>query len=396
MKPNQNTRDDNELDLLLRTAQWPPFRAEQLARLTSQWRSARRRRARVVYARCAIAAGLLLTLGTFVLHYRRTDSSATRIDSALTETRHLLSSERPSPAIDHSPATLDISGSSREDDQIVARDANVYERVMMNARVRDGSRAGAVSRPKSLESKVEELVADLAGDVKADVTQRLPVGERDIMRCERILWDIVADSTGDRHVGAARLLARVATPRSIPTLFNLVNDPATHDVALFALGRLATTPELARLATVERDATVRLDLFKMLLERRTTESVGLYLVCVGNQDSRSFALTAIADMADAPTDLLVVFLQSPQKSLRLAAAQALSQLSTPEVAGRLSELATDGPSRQEALIALLLSHSAEANFFLNRARQNLYLMASVHAAEQELQTLAVSNGGNLR
>jgi hypothetical protein len=75
-------------------------------------------------------------------------------------------------------------------------------------------------------------------------------------------------------------------------------------------------------------------LFEKLLARRTPESVGLYLVCVDTRDSRASALMAIANMAEPPVDLLVSFLSSSQKTLRLAAARALAQC---------GHAATDGP-----------------------------------------------------
>jgi hypothetical protein len=49
-----------------------------------------------------------------------------------------------------------------------------------------------------------------------------------------------------------------------------------------------------------------------------------------------------------------------------------------------------GIGRQEALVALLLSSNAQAADILSRARHDLYLVASVQAAEFELHLLSNS------
>ena len=189
--------------------------------------------------------------------------------------------------------------------------------------------------------------------------------------------------------GAAIALSRIGTPRSLNVLVDLTRDPLTHAAAVSGLCRLGRAVDLASLATVEADSKLRRKLLATLLERQTEESVGLLLDFVRSPGFRADALAAAETVEQPPVDLLVGFLESPQKSTRLAAAQALGRLPDVDLPERLSGSALGGIGRQEALVALLLSPNAQAASFLNQARQDLYLVASVHAAEQELHSLEI-------
>ncbi len=57
----------------------------------------------------------------------------------------------------------------------------------------------------------------------------------------------------------------------------------------------------------------------------------------------------------------------------------------PEVIASLAASLADAGLRQPALVALLLNHTPQAAAVLHEAREDLYLMASVRAAEFELQ-----------
>ncbi len=384
MERDQSFASDPELDRLLGQAKWPEPRPEEIRRLRGYWQTARRRRARRLYAVCAVAATLLMTVGIRAWRSPQESPKAIATHAAF------------EPSTGHSATVASESPSVSAGDLFAARDPNLYERVVMMGapRERVAKSRTATKRPP-IERTIDELIAILITDPSDDITDWLPVGERDLARCERMLWGIIESASDDRRLAATRVLVQLATPRSMPILMGLANDLATHDVAVLGLARLVSTAELARLASIDPDAKLRQILLGKLLERRTLEAVGLYLSFVDSQDSRALALAAIANMADPPVDYLLSFIESPQRSLRLAAARTLAQLPGPEVARRLSELALDGVGRQEALIALLLSHNSQANNFLNHARRDLYLVASVHAAEQQLLSLGNPSGGNL-
>jgi HEAT repeat protein len=405
MESNKHLGEDAELDRLLGQAQWPEPRAEQIARLGGHWRSiARRRRMRRNYGILATAASLLVAAGALEWRNTAIQPQATVVAKSRPEGKAIAKNPRESvpeqPSIAPSPVAASRTaepqppGSSME-----PRDPSMYERVvLMSASANhDRNRRGRVKpQPvdRTIEESLEAWIVALSKNPNAEIGEPLAGAQNDLARCERLLWDIISRGSAERRLGAARVLARIATPRSLPVLIELTNDPTTRGAAILALGRLASVSDLARLASVEPDAKLRRNLLRSLLERRTDESIGIYLDFVNHRGTRADALGAAADMADPPVDLLLAFLESSQKSLRLAAAQALARLPNPQIARRLSGSVLDGIGRQEALVALLLSRSAQAEGVLREARQNLYLVASVQAAEQELHSLT-ARGGNL-
>lgn len=394
MKFNERPNNESEFDRLLGHAQWPEPRVEQISRLEDRWRTISRRRIRLMYGVCAMAASILVIAGLFAL---RSEKAGTKpITVAGSEAADVASTKNPRvsepipfrsqpPALVSSAAQPEPAGWSAQ-----PRDANIYERVaLMTVSAGRRSNRHAPAKPEPDNGLLEDLIVALAGDPRADVDERLASVERDLVRYERSLWEIARRGSPERRRGAARVISRIGTAQSLPILADLMNDPTTHEAGILGLCRLASVADLARLATVELDPELRRSLLSTLLARRTEESVGLYLGFVNDQNFRTDALAAVATTTDPPVDLLLAFLESSQKSWRLAAAQTLGRLPDPEIAERLSESVFRGVGRQEALIALLLSSNAQAVGFLNQARQNLYLVATVQAAEQQLRSLAI-------
>lgn len=390
MPSNRDTGDD-ELDRLLRQARWPETRGDQAARLGDYWRRIRvaRRRSRFVYGGLAMAASVLLLAG--ILAWR---GPGTMPEAKVSRTND--SRPQPRPAPDPSPPVAHLETPRSQppaEGAVASRDPNLYERVILMAATKHNARPAAGDRG-DLEKLAEKLMDTLAKDAQADVEERLVALQGDLPRCERLLWKSVRQGSDERRLGAARLLARIGTPRSLPILAELANVPAAHEAAVQGLARLARDRELARLAAVEPDVRLRRQLLEMLLARQSPDAVGLFLGFVNEPRSRSDALAVLAEVKNPPADALLAYLQSPQHTLRLAAALALSRVSDPAVVERLCE-SVWGIGRQEALIALLLSRSEKATGCLNEARGNLYLVASVQAAEQQLHSLQIPRGGNL-
>jgi hypothetical protein len=244
------------------------------------------------------------------------------------------------------------------------------------------------------EASFYEFVAAAGPNGAAAIAMRFGELRVDIPRLERQLWTSVRPGDGKRRLAAARLLAHIGSPRSLPVLVELAADPLTHEAALGGLGRLADDRDLARLAAVEPDERLRRQLLGVLLARGTSESVGLYLELVQHRNTRSDALAVLAQMEHPPADALLSYLESPQGAWRLAAAQALSRIADPAVFERLCQ-SLGGIGRQEALVALLLSPSPRAAECLNHARHNVYLVAAVQAAERQLHSLGIQRGGNV-
>lgn len=370
---------DDELDRLLERAQWPAASDEQLARLTTGWRWLRmRRRLRVGLGAVAVAAGLLLAASIALLRTDRVSPRPVATDSS-PPVASPQSADDSSVAVKpeaHPPTKSLAEGISRE--------PNLYERLLLSRMIARG-RGAAQDRP-DVTAAVASLIEAVADDPSADVTEPLAQVADNLPAVERRLWSVARQETGRRRLGAARLLSRIGTPRSLPVLVELAGDRATHSAAMLGLARMAGDDELARLASMERDSDLRRQLFAMLASRATPRALAHYLSLIDQQATRDEALRALADVASPPVEPLFRYLESPRQRVRLAAALALSRLPDPAVVGRLCA-SVRGIGRREALIALLLSPSDQAAGCLDEARQNLYLVASVHAAEQHLEQL---------
>ena len=394
MKFNERPNNESEFDRLLGHAQWPEPRVEQVSRLEDRWRTISRRRVRLMYGVCATAASVLVIAGFFAFRTKETGSKPITVAGGEpadnTDTKDPPFSE-PVPLRTQPPAL--VSSAAQPEPAVWSaqpRDANTYEQVtLMTVSAERRSNRRAPAKPEPDDSLLEDLILALASDPRADVDERLASVERDLARYERSLWELARRGSSERRRGAARVISRIGTAQSLPILADLMNDPTTHEAGILGLCRLASVADLARLATIELDPELRRSLLSTLLARRTEESVGLYLGFVNDQNFRTDALVAAATATEPPVDLLLAFLENSQKSWRLAAAQALGRLPDPDIAERLSESVFRGVGRQEAIIALLLSSNAQAVGFLNQARQNLYLVATVQAAELQLRSLAI-------
>ncbi len=275
-------------------------------------------------------------------------------------------------------------------DSLAPRDPNLYERVLLAGVFTQSQSANRVAEKNSqTRATIEALITAFADDADPDLGDRLSAVDLERQQLEPFLWDVISQSDASRRLGAARLLARIATARSLGMLVDLVNDPATRNAALPAVARLSSAGELAQLVSVEPDAELRRNLLQSLVERRDDEAVGWYLRFVNATASQNDALAALDHCADPPVELLLGYLNNPRRWVRRAAARSLARLPDPRIADELSGAVLEGFGRQEALLALLMSSSPEAERVLDQARRNLYLVAAVRAAEVELRSLTV-------
>jgi len=131
-----------------------------------------------------------------------------------------------------------------------------------------------------------------------------------------------------------------------------------------------------------------------LLASRSPLDAARFLMLVAQPTTQKEALAALERTTNPPIDNLAAFLDDPRRPVRLAAAHALSTLDDPLAIERLSQ-SVGGIGRQEALMALLASRSPRASQLVDAARRDVYLMASVRAAEQQLMSLQSENGEHL-
>jgi hypothetical protein len=399
MPSDQYHGDEHEFDQLLLRAQWPEARSDQIARLAGHWRTiARRRRIARRVGALAIAATVLLAAGLWTLR----DADGTAKGTIVARKEVAGARDSSAPKIRPTPQTQlaaknSIARPAPPTWSVESRDANLYERVVLaSAFAKRTSSREAPGKREAIKRQIDELVVLISATAPSEIDRALAQAPIDPARYEPLLWNIVRRESPEHVLGAARILARIGTAQSLPVLWDLLEDRATREPAILGLCRLASPADLARLATVEPDAQLRRNLLRALLARQTEESIGLYLGFVDQRSFRADALEAVAAMQDPPVDVLLVYLESSRRSVRLAAAQALGRVSGADIAQRLSGSVFRGIGRQEALLALLLSPTPQAASFLSEARRDLYLVASVQAAEQQLHALTIPSGGNLR
>lgn len=381
-----NPHSDDELDRLLGQARWPEPRDEQFARLADGWRRMRRaRRRRQIGLGVLATAATVLVIAAVVA--RRTSQQGPQTIVAVRD-RKATEEEPPGEAPPEPPKT--VRPATPERWAVEPRDPNVYERVVLIDMMKKGRPTTAAVD----EDLVERMIVALGKDAEADVHEGLVALSDNLAQYEPQLAEAAGKGSPQRRLGAARLLSRIGSRRSLPALVESMADPATRDAALVGLGRLASDRELARSAARTRDPDLRSQLLRLLLERGTNEAVALYLGFVNAPAFRDEALDAVDMLDNPPADELLAYLESPQGSLRLAAALALSRVPDAAVVERVCASVL-GIGRQEALIALLLNQSEKATGCLNRARNDVYLVASLRAAEQRLNSLQVSRGGHL-
>jgi len=382
---------DSALDRLLAEALWPERGPTQLARLRCEWIALSHKRTRRLYLLAvSLGAAACLVVATGALMWRARPSTGTAVVAGnnTTEPNRSAAEERiGAPAVD----------------EFKARDPNLYERVLW-AGPPPGPRR---QRPQQLAGKAPRRRASRSAEglpgrnmSRATAERRslfaglvaIVSGARTMLdapnRCEPKLWAAVRQNRGFARTSAAELLARVATERSLPVLVELAQAHDTHAVAIMGLVRLANPRDLAILAANEPDAGLRRRLLAALVERGTAESIGLYLNFVERTAMRHDALVALGDVREPPTNVLLSYLRAPNVAQRQAAAQALGRIADPQLALALAAAVDDAGVRKEALVALLLSPTPQAAAALREARQDLYLVASVRAAEFELQSLA--------
>ncbi|HTU24149.1 MAG TPA: hypothetical protein VMF30_02050 [Pirellulales bacterium] len=434
MAPNQSRYEDPDFDRLVRQASWPEPSAEQIARLAAEWHTiSRRRRRNVGYSVAAMAACLALLATALVLRQSEpSDDRTGKLVHGKGTGRIIAELEQPSPAAPNArsqiaemqtaktqaasgcPEPPDVVAStnppapsesaearSRGDARFEPREPTAYERIVLATATANRRRAQrrqvetAVWEKKGVETKkrpsaLEELITGLVADPQTDVGEQWAAVENHIERFEPKLWEIADEGNPQRRLAAAQVIARIGTAQSLPVLEGMLGDPALHQCAIAGMCRLADSSELARLVVAESDEELRQLLFGTLLERRTMESIGLFLELVSSLRFRGDALTTASAMADPPVDVLIAFLQHPEQRMRLAAAEALGSLPQADIASRLGESVHRGVGRQEAIMALLLSPEAQSARFLNALRQDVGMAALIFAAQQQLRSLTLT------
>lgn len=262
-------------------------------------------------------------------------------------------------------------------------------------RVEPARRSGALgSKWISVGAAAASIAVLVAGVLWWNVPTREPVAER--LPAEQPTIDSASTAKPNPN----------PTPVAVKGPEQLVREPNTYERLVLQSQARAKTEQIpaaieAYLAEREigTDAKARgasgEDLaLDRLLAGGSPRAAAQFLSLLAEPTSQKAALAALKRAKSPPIDGIAAFLDDPRRPVRLAAAHALSTLDDPLAVERLSQ-SVAGIGRQEALMALLASRSPRASELIDAARRDVYLMASVHAAEQQLLTLQTENGENL-
>jgi hypothetical protein len=204
---------------------------------------------------------------------------------------------------------------------------------------------------------------------------------------EQIAWSLLPGRSEHELVAASRVLACVASARSLPTLRWLAEQPSTHAIATQCIARLGSQREVYERTTRESDPTLQRELAGSLLKRGDPASITLFLRLAGTASTSSAALSAAATAQQAPVGAILAQLQSPRVRERLVAAKVLGVLPLPDISPRLIELVANDGCRREVLISLARRRDPMALQFVQRASGDEWLAASLRAAQRYVQTV---------
>jgi HEAT repeat protein len=166
--------------------------------------------------------------------------------------------------------------------------------------------------------------------------------------------------------------------------------PATSEAAIEALGQLASSSELAEMATGEPSLRLRTRLLAVVLERGDPASLSVFLRCVALRATRAAALAAVESIESIerlPMEALFDNLCQDHPAERLAAARVLGKINDEKTTDRLIGMAVDGVCYEGALAALTTSDAPEASRFLRRAQRDARFLNAVQSARFQMQTL---------
>ena len=432
---------DDPLDQLLNEARWPPPTPMAEARLAERWRetwSAQCQHERLVRraAVVGVAASLLAaaTLGWSWLHRggnsvappETARNSVPAIDRgnaapAAKESRLPRTALRP---ISASPVTEEIARSSSRtvspaegaEERLLSRPPNKVEEMLLAAAMhgeegreegreedREQGSSGRSSPEPTAERKdnraalgtnpprrtatadakqdpAQAAVGRLLADPKADPALAAAPLRSAPLENEGRLLSILAGARMAEQIAALRLLGEIGSSAAVPDLLRAGSDPNLHAAAIGALSRIADSATISQLMREETNSGLERVLLSALLGRGDGDALGLYLSYVVSDSTAPTALAAVELVPNPPMEMLFAALHSTSELERLAAARVLGRIDGPATTERLIALVEEGPSRQEACVALLSSRGQEAVNFVTSARANPALSTLLQAA----------------
>ncbi len=378
-----NQQIDPILDEILDAAKWPEAGHDRLGRLEQRWDQLRRRQRVVVGS--AIAASFLLPLAV-AIGFLALRTPAHRVEQR--DTVQAVPARPVSQEPLHEGPVAKVEKPQPKETQRV-RAANTYERTML---LLHRARMAKARRAEKTEAENPFVVAIAAVDSRpedaAAVARRLaetyPDGEARLLA-------LLQMTQGSKREAVIRLLAPLATRRSLAVLLESCRQGGYSVDAAEAVLRLCTATELAALARDEADSNLARTWMAALAGRESPDAARQFLALVEDPIHSITALSTCSSASRQAVEVWFAALSSRRVATRMAAARALGALNDPGVSARLARLAINGTTGPEAMAGLLTSTDEVAEEFRRFARDDVRLWPTLRAIDLRLRRDAALN-----
>lgn len=383
--------NNDSLDELLRSAQWSEIEPQRISSATQRWRQIRSRQRIIEHVKIASAIGAAILLVAGVISWRTADVESPPdfvVDAA--PSKHpdsvpeaILETVPEQLAADRAATASEVATPT-----VTAREANTYELAIVrrHRRVRSDEQHQQVQAPavESMLDPFEETIVRLSATPGPDLVAAAKELHDSHPNAERQLQRLASHPRSAKSMIAVRMLAHLATRRSLMLLVDHSLQARCPDEVFAALERLCEIDELAELAYRASNSTRRQAWIAALLRRDPVECTPVYLALLRNPVTVEDAVVALSAAENPPIEGLFAALGSPDGDERMAAARALAARNDPAVSARLARIVMNNNTRREVLVALLMSKDEVASEFLAYARTDLRLWPAVQAVSAQM------------
>jgi hypothetical protein len=412
---------DDQLDRLLRAAEWPEVEAEVIARLENTWKGAVAEAAPVrhgprqtVKLAPVIAAGenaehgrlrwihmaglaALVTVAFLAGRWTRSDSnentSVVENDVPVTDNDRVASNDQNTAAAADVPPVPD--GQPVADGEVpMVADVGTVESDQLKPVPEDSRmRRRTLSKTVLLQQKVDSVLACIERTPGANVTCVEP-----LMKWRResefLLWQIVQNTTGQRRLAAITAIGFVGSDRSVPGLVSGLKTKDLRDASLNAILQCADENSLAVFVRQRQDRGLAEEFVRALIKRPAARSQSVYLKLMTAAESRDICLTVVDELSSEAMNLTFAALDSNVISERIAAAITLGARKDDATLNRIVGLIRQYPTRWEPVAALMWNGSQQGIRFLNQMQRNPESFAVLQTASVQLKSFIGGRGAD--
>jgi hypothetical protein len=360
----ENLDSDGVLDRTIHDAMRVKVDEQRLAKLSQfwrvesqseQWRRTTRRTA------ASVAAAIALVAASLLIRNRDTGQRE-QVSVPPSSANEVVESRPPKPAPAEATKPVDPL-------EPAGRAPTAYEQVVFTART------GIAPRQKPAALPIDDIIQRIATDAAVDPAQILDSSGIKRPAAETLLLRRLPRAPAAEHPAILRLFAVCGSQRSVPWLLRFARDESLRAESLSTLEQIVGLDGMAQAAHRATDRSVRSALFLHLLAADSRSGLLSYLSLVGNEATRSEALSVAKSAPHATIERLLALLDDPDESVRVAAAIVLANINGSETTRLLIARVTEQPGNScEAWLALMECRGEMAREFLDYATNRPQLL----------------------